>query len=421
MFKDTISKIILENQNLIFSKKLIQRNYHIPQTEHITVLTGIRRAGKTHILYSIAQQYKKEDILFLDFEDERLLELNLRTNYDVILDSYQQIYPDKKPIIFFDEIQNLKNWHFYLKRLHVHGYKIFVTGSNAHLISSEIATYLKGRSLETQIYPFSFEEYLKLKNLSYTKKEQFTKIPEILNHFDSYLYFGGFPEVIKAPKNDKRTVASNIFDLLFYKDLIAKYDKNPYLLKLIINKISENITKEFSVSSIYKSIKNIFETSRPTVNDYFSVLPEAFLIDNLFAYKTSFIQRQSKRKTYLADNSFIFLNRISTDKSRLFENLVYNYLQRKYRKLYYYKTKNAKEIDFLINTSSEIKLIQVCYSLENPTTKKREIENLLTAMNELNIKQATIYTYNENETIAINDKKIEIKAFWKNCLYGVIY
>ena len=416
MLKETISKIILENQALIFSKKLIKRNYHLPKTGHITVLTGIRRAGKTHVLYSIAQQCTQEDVLFLDFEDERLLELNGLSNYDIILDSYQQIYPHKKPIIFFDEIQNLKNWHFYLKRLHVHGYKIYVTGSNAHLISSEIATYLKGRSLETQIYPFSFEEYLKLKNLSYTKKEQFIKIPEILNHFDSYLYFGGFPEVIRAEENDKRKVASNIFDLLFYKDLIAKYDKNPYLLKLIINKISENITKEFSVSSIYKSIKNIFDTSRPTVNDYFSVLPEAFLINNLFAYRTSFIQRQSKRKTYLADNSFIYLNRISTDKSRLFENLVCIYLQRKYDKLYYYKTKNAKEIDFLVEDFSETKLVQVSYSLANETTKEREINSLLTAMKELNIHKATIYTYNENENLSFDDKKIEIKAFWKTCL-----
>jgi len=415
MLKEIVGKIILENQSLIFNKKIIDRNYVLPKTEHITVLTGIRRAGKTYVLYKIAQNYPQEDILFLDFEDERLLSLNNLDNYDLILDSYRQIYPNRKPILFFDEIQNLKNWHFYLKRLQVQGYKIYVTGSNAHLISSEIATYLKGRSLETQIFPFSFTEFLRLNQKDYSQKDFYLKVPEILNDFDNFLHYGGFPEVIKADTNDKRQVASNIYDLLFYKDLVARYDKNPYLLKLIVNKIAENVTKEFSVSSIYKSIQNIYTTSRPTVNDYFSVLSEPFLIDNLYAYRTSFVHRQSKRKTYLADNSFIYLNRIAIDKSRLFENAVFHFLLRKYGKVHYYKTENAKEVDFLIVEPKQ-HLIQVSVSLQNASTKEREINSLLTAMNELNLSKAEIYTYNENETLEIQGKTIEIKAFWKLCL-----
>ena len=415
MLKEIVGKIILENQSLIFNKKIIDRNYVLPKTEHITVLTGIRRAGKTYVLYKIAQNYPQEDILFLDFEDERLLSINNLDNYDLILDSYRQIYPNRKPILFFDEIQNLKNWHFYLKRLQVQGYKIYVTGSNAHLISSEIATYLKGRSLETQIFPFSFAEFLRLNQKDYSQKDFYLKVPEILNDFDNFLHYGGFPEVIKADTNDKRQVASNIYDLLFYKDLVARYDKNPYLLKLIVNKIAENVTKEFSVSSIYKSIQNIYTTSRPTVNDYFSVLSEPFLIDNLYAYRTSFVHRQSKRKTYLADNSFIYLNRIAIDKSRLFENAVFHFLLRKYGKVHYYKTENAKEVDFLIVEPKQ-HLIQVSVSLQNASTKEREINSLLTAMNELNLSKAEIYTYNENETLEIQGKTIEIKAFWKLCL-----
>ncbi len=162
--EDLIKRIILENQEIISNKKIISRSYYIPETDNISVLIGIRRCGKTFTLYEKAQSYGIEELLFLDFEDERLISLNEQVGYDVIIDAYKSLFPNIKPVLFFDEIQNLKNWHFYLKRLHVQGYRIYVSGSNANLISREIATYLKGRSLETTIYPFSFIEFLKLKN-----------------------------------------------------------------------------------------------------------------------------------------------------------------------------------------------------------------------------------------------------------------
>ena len=411
--QNLLAKIILNNQDFIFNKKLIKRDYIIPNTEHITVLIGIRRCGKTHTLYSLAQQHKKEEVLFLDFEDERLLPINNLDNFDLIIDSYKKIYPDKLPILFFDEIQNLKNWHFYLKRLHVQGYKIHVTGSNANLISREIATFLTGRSLETIIYPFSFKEFLSLKEISFTAKDKITKIPQINNLFEEYLMFGGFPEVIKVESNEKRIVAQNIYNMLFYKDLIVKYDKDEYLIKLIANKICENITKEFSISSLANKIKPIYKTSATTVIEYFNLLPNPFLTVNIYQYRTSFIARQSKRKTYLADNSFIFLNRITTDKSRLFENLVFNYLQRENGDLFYYKTTNQKEVDFFIKTTNSKQLIQASINLGNQDTKKREIKALLKAMDEQNLNIGYIYTLNETEEINIKDKRIIVMPLWK--------
>lgn len=416
MKPDVLARIIVENQELIFEKKLISRDYDIPNIEHITVLIGIRRCGKTYTLYKLAQQYKKEEVLFLDFEDERLLALNNLSNFDIIIDAYKSIYPNKKPVLFFDEIQNLKNWHFYLKRLHVNAYKIFVTGSNANLISKEIATFLKGRSIETIIYPFSFSEFLKLKQINISKKEQLINVPKIEYLFNEYLQYGAFPEVINSTKDNKRIVAQNIYNLLFYKDLVAKYDKNDYLLKLIVNKIAENITKEFAITSLANRIIPLYQTTRQTITDYFNILPEPFLTKNIYQYRTSFVVRQSKRKTYLTDNSFIFLNRISTDKSRLFENLVFNYLDRKYNKVFYYKTTNAKEVDFFIQTANKSLLIQASVNINNYETKQREVKSLVKAMEEQNIKRAFIYTLNETEEITIKDKKIIIIPFWKICL-----
>ena len=411
-----IKRIILENQEIIRDKNLISRDYIIPETDNITVLTGIRRCGKTHILYEKAKKLNPERILFLDFEDERLVTLNTLSNYDVIIDSYKMLFPNLEPVLFFDEIQNLENWHLYLKRLHVKGYKIYVTGSNAHLISREIATFLKGRSLETTIYPFSFSEFLKLKKIELQPKDFIINQPKIVNLFDEYLQYGGFPEVIKADVADKRIIAKNIYTLLFYKDLVAKYDKDDYLLKLVVNKITENITKEFSISSLANKIISVYKTSVPTVTDYFNILPEPYLTTNLYQYRTSFVQRESKRKTYLTDNSFIFLNRIDSDNSRLLENLVFNYLQRKFSDLYYYKTNNNKEVDFFINNSQSKVLIQVSYSLENSETKDREIKSLYLAMEEQTINIGYIYTWNHEEEVKMGDKTIKIIPFWKEAL-----
>ncbi len=408
-----LTRIILENQELIGNKKIIKRNYHIPRTDNINILTGIRRCGKTYTLYEIAKKYKIENILFLDFEDERLVSLNTLSSYDMILESYQRIYPNLKPVLFFDEIQNLKNWHFFLKRLNVRGYKIFATGSNANLLSKEIATYLKGQSVETTIFTFSFQEFLEMKNIKFSKKDFYINKAKIIHQFDEYMQFGSFPEVIKSNVIDKKAISKNIYDLIFYKDLISRFSKNEYLLKLIIAKITENITKKFSIGSLAKKIVPIYKTTIPTVTEYFNILPVPFLTRNIYQYRRSFIQRESKRKTYFADNSFILLNRINEDNSRFFENLVFNYLDRNYTDIYYYKTNNNLEVDFYVAKDNDTKLIQASYSLFELNTKEREIKSLLKAMNEMKISKACIYTHSEEETINVENKVIEIIPFWK--------
>jgi hypothetical protein len=413
---EILKRIILENQEIIAGISLITRNYSIPKTDNITVLTGIRRCGKTHTLYEIAKAIDEERVLFLDFEDERLIALNSLSGYDIIIDAYKTLFPQLEPVLFFDEIQNLKNWHLYLKRLHVKGYKIYVTGSNAHLISREIATFLKGRSIETTIYPFSFQEFISLKNIEILPKDHIINQPKIVNLFDEYLQYGGFPEVIKATVNEKRAVAKNIYNLLFYKDLVAKFDKDDYLLKLVVSKLSENITKEFSVTSLANKIIAVYKTSVPTVTDYFNILPEPFLTSNIYPFRTSFVQRESKRKTYFTDNSFIFLNRIETDKSRLFENLIFNFLQRKHSEIHYYKTNNNKEVDFLINETEQKILIQASYTIENYETRERELISLFKAMAELNIETGIIFTCNQFEEVIKDGKTIKIIPFWHEAL-----
>ena len=255
-----------------------------------------------------------------------------------------------------------------------------------------------------------------MKNIDFQQKDYIINQPKILNLFDEYLQYGGFPEVIKAGPDEKRTIAKNIYNLLFYKDLVAKFDKNDYLLKLVVSKITENITKDFSVTSLANKIISVYKTSVPTVTDYFNILPEPFLTSNIYPYRSSFVQRESKRKTYLADNSFIFLNRVAPDKSRLFENLVFNFLQSRHSELFYYRTTNNLEVDFFINEAESKALIQSSYSVENSDTREREIKALFKAMEEQNMDIGFIYTNNNSEEISINNKTINIIPFWKEAI-----
>ncbi|MEA3497307.1 MAG: ATP-binding protein [Bacteroidota bacterium] len=411
-----LSRIIIENQELIKKKKVLLRNFNIPDIGSINVLTGIRRCGKTYVLYENAKKYNQDMVLFIDFEDERLVRLNLLDNYDIILDSYKKIYPDKKPIIFFDEVQNLKNWHLYIKRLHVAGYKIFVTGSNAYLLSKDIATFLKGRSIETNIHPFSFKEFLKVKSKDFKNRDFYVKVPEILNLFDEYLVYGAFPEVINTNIYDKRKVIKNIYNLLFYRDIIVRFNKNEYLMKLVVSKISENITKEFSISNLAKKIISLYRTSVPTVTEYFNVLPEPFLTESIYQFRKSFVQRESKRKTYFIDNSFILINEVEISKGKFLENLVFNILNRQYDEIFYYKTHNNLEVDFYINLEGDKKLIQVSYSMSNYDTKTREVKALKKAMTELQLNKSYIFTYNEEDIIETDSGKIEVIPVWKYLL-----
>ena len=411
--EELLLNIILDNQDLIFNKKIIDRSPYVPETDNIHVFTGIRRCGKTYSLFQVTKRFPKEEVLFLDFEDERLLFLNALDNYEIILDSYKRLYPDKQPVLFFDEVQGLKNWHLFLKRLHAQGYKIYVTGSNSNLISSEIATYLSGRSIETRIHPFSFQEYLILKGESFSKRELYTKKNEILKLFEDYLYFGSFPEVIKANERDKHTVAKNIYTLLFYKDLVAKYDKKEYLLKLIVSKLCENIGKEYSISKLADKVIPLYKTSKPTVTDYANVLPLPFLIENIFMYRESFIQREMRRKTYLADNSFLWINQVSPNKAKLLENLVYAELTRRFETIYYYKTHNGLEIDFVAERENKKYVFQVSYTISDFETKERELRAIAKTAEELVCESFTVITLNETESIEYKGNKIEVIAAWR--------
>lgn len=410
---ELLKKIIVENQDFIATRNLVNREVEIPSVDNIIIFTGIRRSGKTSLLYLEAKKHPIENVLFLDFEDERLLFLKTSFDYDVIIESYHEIYPDQKPILFLDEVQGLPNWHLYVKRLYAKGYKIFLSGSNADLLSSDIATFISGRGIEILVKPFSFREYLDFKKIDYSQKSRLTQKGVLKSAFNDYLQNGGFPEVIKANEKDKRIVIKTIYSLLFYKDLIAKNNRNEILMKLIIQKLHENLGKSFSLSNMAKKINPVHSTNRQTVADYYHLLHKPFLIHDINQFRKSLLKREGEKKAFFSDNSFIKHLSVSTDYGKLLENQVFNALYNQDTDLFYYKTSNGFEVDFIYEKQSKPVLYQVSYDVSGEGTFHREIKSLIKAMEETETNTSFLITIDHKETLETGGKQIRIVPCWE--------
>lgn len=414
MDKNVIKKIIIENQEFINNVKVKHRPYTFDPIANY-VFCGIRRSGKSFMLFhqikEIIKQDNKSSFVYLNFEDERFIEFNA-SHFDLIIDCAFELY-GKQPILFFDEIQNIDAWEKFARRLADTGYRIYITGSNAKMLSKEIASTLGGRYLIKEVFPLSFKEYLSFNSIEIDSNFEFSNQRFLIKEqFKQYFRYGGFPELSKY-QNPKEYLSS-IFMKVFYGDLITRnHIQNEQILRLLIKKLAESVNNETSLNRIKNLIKSTgIKIGNNTIPDYISFLKDAYLIFPLNNYASTFTERETKKKYYFIDQGI--LNLFITDQdSKLLENIVFLHLYKKYKDhLYYFKRK--LEVDFYI--AEEQLLFQVSYSLSNIETKQREIAALLAAMKELNIEKATIITYDEEETIKIDNKNIYIKPVWKYLL-----
>ncbi len=412
MKKETLKKIILESQNRVAKLKIKYRKLIIDEHANY-VFTGIRRSGKTYMMYQVIKDLiKKKDvhnILYINFEDERLIEFE-HQHFDLILDSYAELFSDEKPYCFFDEIQNIKGWEKFARRLADTGYRCYITGSNAEIFSSHIATTLGGRYIIREVQPLSFSEFLDFNNLKLDRNFEYSaQLIKVKRLFNDYFRYGAFPEIVLFKQ--KKEYLSTLFQKVFYSDVIARYNvQNTNLLKLLIKKTAESVHSETS----YNRIKNIIKSTgakagTATVAEYYNYLNEAFLIFGISNYTAKFSEKESKKKYYFADNGVLNLFLIDQD-SKLLENLVYIELKRRYSDdIYYFK--RLYETDFYI--SDKKLLIQVSYSIKDYDTRKREINSIKHAMKELNINESMIITYDEEEIIIEDNYKINVVPVWK--------
>ncbi|MBU4069651.1 MAG: ATP-binding protein [Nanoarchaeota archaeon] len=404
--------------------ELFKREIKIPiSTDKIITLVGSRRAGKTYMLYNlisdIIQKISIENIIYINFEDERL---NLeKEDLGKIIDAYLELYPEKdmsKIYLFFDEIQDINGWEKFVRRMYDSVTKnIFITGSSARLLSKEIATSLRGRTISYEIYPLSFKEYLSYNSIDAKDIHSTQNKAKIKSAFNKFLMLGSYPETLNMNEDISIKTLQSYVDVMIYKDLVDRYKiKKPETIKLFIKKCITYLSKDFSINKTYNEFKSMgVKISKDTMYSYSKHVEDIFLIFFINVFNPSLILQESyTKKAYCIDNglanSYSFKN--SHDKGRLLENLVFLELKRKSNKIYFHKKK--KECDFIVQKSYKIvQAIQVTQNLENTNTKKREIDGLLDALDTYKLKQGFILTGNEEEEIKVGDKIIIICPVWK--------
>lgn len=358
------------------------------------LITGIRRCGKSTFLNQLLKKHKKG--YYLNLEDPRLDGFEL-ADFNKVETIMKELY-GTEGVYFFDEIQNIKGWEKFVRYLIDRNEKVVVTGSNASLLSRELGTKLTGRHLQAEMFPFSFKEFLDMRK---------AKPSAIL--FAKYLEEGGFPEYLK--KKEPPILHELLSDVVM-RDIAIRFGiKNTDTLNKIAIYLITNVGKEFS----YNSIKNLFNIkSVQSVIDYVSYFERAYLLFTIPLFSYSYKKQQvNPKKAYSIDNGFSYNNSasFSKDKGKMLENLVFLGLRRKFKDIFYFQKKN--ECDFVIKQRDKIvNAIQVCYELTEDN-QEREINGLIAALNEFNLKKGFILTNNQNDEFIVDNKKIIIKPVWK--------
>lgn len=393
----------------------------------IITVPGVRRCGKSSLFMLVINQLiheqivTKEQILFLNFDDERL-QLNAE-NLDEILQAYLELYPAiplKEVYMFFDEVQMADDWQPFVRRVYEQECKhVFLTGSSSRMLSSELTTSLRGRTLQYEEFPLSFSEFC-----NFTEVDTNYYVPEnrarLINAFKMYLHGGGFPEVVLAAPLYKDRILQEYFFVMLYKDLVERYEiKNPEPIRYFIKRVMTNLTKPTSINRIYNELKSQgVSIGKNTLYDVIVQTESIYLFFSLTKYEPSLVKENTgDKKYYCIDNGLrsVLLNPQSEDNGKLLENAVFLHLRRNLRTqegLLYYKGK--KECDFVVVEYDEVtRLIQVSYQMNDEETRRREVDGLLEAAQITGCRELTIITMEMEAEWNEQGMLIHVLPAWK--------
>ena len=360
---------------------------------HVKILTGIRRCGKSTVLLQIAKEYPLFN--FINFEDPRLSAFEVNDFFKL-----EKIFGRRggSELFFFDEIQNVDGWEKYVRVLQDKKKKVIVTGSNAKILSKELGTSLTGRHISFEVFPFSFTEYLAYFDLKAGAES-----------FSGYLRLGGMPEFLNTKNRD---VLYNLYNDLIYRDIVVRHGlRNPKIVKDLGLFLATNAGKEFSFNNLART----FELgSSNTVAAYISYFEDAYLFFTVPRFSYS-LKKQAKnpKKIYGIDTGLITNLSISfsKDQGRLLENLVFIHLKRLGKEIYYYRQKG--ECDFIVSANNRVEMaLQVCYDL-NSDNLRREVNGLTEALGELGLTEGFIFTFNQKDELEKDGKKISVIPVWE--------
>lgn len=421
--KESLKTLIVDNQSTPFPGQW-SRNLMIPlDTEKIITLAGVRRSGKTYHLFHamerlVQEGIKRKHIIYINFEDERL---NLeQEELDLILQAYRELYPDidlSECYFFFDEIQEVTGWEKFIARLYASISKnIFITGSNAKLLSQEIATALRGRTITFEVYPLSFAEYCAVLRPGLNPYKSTDKA-HLLSLFNQFMHEGGFPEVIKHTRELRDTILQEYFNVMLLRDLIERYNiSQASILKYFCKRVIGASAGEFSVNKIYNELRSQgYQIAKDTLYAYQDYVEAIYLNRFVMKYSPSVVKSElSQRKTYVIDQGLgTALNyKLSEDKGKLLENTVALELIKQGKKILY--NQNGTECDFVVVAKDVPReAIQVSLDVSDDKTKEREVKGLLQACEKLDIPAGIILTRGEKEDVVIKGKTVHIVPAWE--------
>lgn len=414
--KETIKEILLENRKEIESQQVVHRNIEKEDFANY-VLIGVRRAGKSFMLYQQIQDNLKKGItwdsmLYINFEDERLIGMTAQ-ELNLILEVHGMMSA-QRPILFLDEIQNIEGWDKFARRLADNKYRVYITGSNAKMLSSDVATTLGGRYITKHILPYSFSEYLSANNIPYDDMNIATTSgrADVQRYFAEYFRFGGFPE--GAQLASKRDYLNSVYQKIYIGDIATRNKiDNLFSLRILFRKMAESVKQPTSFTRLSNIIASTgAKLGKATIINYIKYSKDAFLIYPIKNIADNLTNRETNPKYYFVDNGIISILALDIDTS-LLENMVAMELIRRYgidERVFFYN-RNI-EVDFYIPDAALA--IQVSYNPhKTDETWQRESTALIKFTKVLDCQRLLILSYDTEETVEVNGKTIEVMPVWK--------
>lgn len=419
--KEIFKTLIREGQELLENVELNERPFEFEDNGRY-VFVGIRQAGKSYLLYQRARQLLREgvdlrDMVYIDFDDERLLGIT-SSDLDTILQAYCSSRPGK-PVLFFDEIQNVGGWEHFARRLANQKYRVYITGSNARMLSRDISTTLGGRYLDDKVLPYSFSEYINARGVRLDADWEYgSQKNQVQRLFREYFYWGGFPELLLY--KNKRGWLNNLYEKIILGDVIQRNGiKNEQALRLAVKKMAESVKQPMAYNRLANMVKSVgVSTNTASMISYMRCVRDACLMFTIENYESKFVEKEANKKHYFMDNGL--LNIFLTDpESSLLENVCAIELFRRYGsidddlvepRLYFYN--RGIEVDFYI--PEESRAVQVSFSLRDGGTKEREVR-ALAGLNKIHpLAVAEIVTFDDEEdAIEAEGLRIGVVPVWK--------
>jgi predicted AAA+ superfamily ATPase len=425
---EILKELILDFQELDLVTGVPRRLKITPVAGKATVCIGVRRSGKSTFMFQCIEKLldegvSRQNILYLNFFDDRLHNLQ-HAGLGAILEAYFSLYPEKKNVekiyCFFDEIQVIANWEPFLDRLlRTEKCEVFITGSSAQMLSKEIATQMRGRALSWEMFPFSFREFLDFKGIESNGALSTKKRLMVQKAFEEYWQKGGFPEVAGLDRQLRIKTHQEYFNALLFRDLVERHDiSHPKAVADLAHWLVDNTASLYSINNLTGYLKSLgHKVPKSSVSDYLEWFEDAYFMFTVRIFDPSLARAHTNpKKIYCIDHSLVTSvnSGILVNSGHLLENLVFTALRKVTPEIFYFKGKSGKEVDFVArNRELSWMLVQVCESLADPQTRKRELAALAEAMTELNLSSGTIVTRGEEQQIKTRQGTIDVVPAWR--------